>query len=299
MFKFLKVAIAVIGLWIALPFFAVLHPLAGIALAALILAVCVIALFKPLPQMGLSSRAIIFTILFLVALPGLALTSVSLKDQTDWAGLKASDPDAYLAKLEDHDYKKYLAELKVMKPETFEALRQEAVAVRKQAAEEAKQKEAQRLAQVQAETKEQESKEDTRKAKLVAKTKRMTDSIAAAMRQHYKIEPQPLLPNTPFCREDGYCTLVAGNFDIRVYGAGIAEIPTTTQSTHANYREICAAVFSAISGSNLDFSAEAVNGAFLKASQVGSFKYELAGTQISIRPDSNGVMGCRFFKYGN
>ncbi|MCV6602715.1 MAG: hypothetical protein OIF54_14345, partial [Cohaesibacter sp.] len=144
------------------------------------------------------------------------------------------------------------------------------------------------------------AKEDARVAKLAAKLQRMTDSIISAFHQYYNFEAQPLTPGKPFCRE-GFldCHIVAETFNIRIYGAGIVDVPTTTQSSHAHYREICAAVFSAISGSSLDFSAEAINGAYLKASQAGSFKHDLAGTQITIRPDSNGVMGCRFFKYGN
>lgn len=303
MLKFLKVTTAVIGLWIALPFSAVLHPVAGIAFAALILAACVIALFKPLPQIGLSGRAIIFTILFLVALPGLALTSVSLKDQTDWAGLKASDPDAYLAKLEDHDYKKYLAELKVMKPEAFEALRQEAVAARQQASEEAKQREAQRQAQkqtqVQAEAKEQQSEEDARKTKLAAKTKRMTDSIVSALRQHYRIEPQPLFPGSPLCRDDGYCDFNANSIRIQVYGAGLAVVETTDQVSRTDYIEMCSVVFAGISGANVNFAGETIGMAYGRALNAGSFKQDVSGVQIKIAPDLGNQLGCRFFKYGN
>ncbi|MCV6575542.1 MAG: hypothetical protein OIF58_07385 [Cohaesibacter sp.] len=145
-----------------------------------------------------------------------------------------------------------------------------------------------------------QAKEDARIAKMAAKLQRMTDSIISAFRQYYNFEAQPLIPGKPFCRE-GFldCHIVAETFNIRIYGAGIVDVPTTTQSSHAHYREICAAVFSAISGSSLDFSAEAINGAYLKASQAGSFKHDLADTQITIRPDSNGLMGCRFFKYGN
>jgi hypothetical protein len=144
-------------------------------------------------------------------------------------------------------------------------------------------------------------KQDAHNAKLAGKTQRMTDSIISALRRYYNFEAQPLIPGKPFCRKGGIpsCNLVAETFDIRVYGAGIVEIPTTTQSSHANYREMCAAVFSAISGSNLDFAAEAIEGAFLKASQTGSFKHDVANTQITISQGSSGVLECRFFKYGD
>lgn len=157
--------------------------------------------------------------------------------------------------------------------------------------------EAERLA---AETAAQ-SAEDQRRAKMAAKTQRMTESIISALRQYYNFEAQPLLPNKPFCRKGGIpsCTIVAEMFDIRVKGAGIVEILTTTQSSHANYREMCSAVFSAISGSNLDFAAEAVAGAFLRAAQTGSFEHKVANTQITINQDSSGVLGCSFFKYGD
>ena len=143
-------------------------------------------------------------------------------------------------------------------------------------------------------------KEDPHKAKLAVKVRRMTDRIVSMLRQHYDIEPKPLLPNRPFCREGSLnCNMEAGPFSIQVYGAGIVKILTTPKSSHANYREMCTVVFSAISGSDLYFAEEAIAGAFTRAAQMGSFEHKVADTQITVKPGGYGVLGCSFFKYGD
>ncbi|HAW22105.1 hypothetical protein [Parvibaculum sp.] len=141
--------------------------------------------------------------------------------------------------------------------------------------------------------------ETERKARLASKTKRMAESIAATLREHYKIEPEPLIPDMALCRDDGYCDFMAGDFQLQVYGAGIAEVLTSTQFPHRDYRKMCVAVFSAISGSNIDLSAELIEGAFVKASQSGPIQSKVANTQIEIEPSWDGLLACSFFKYGN
>lgn len=179
-------------------------------------------------------------------------------------------------------------------------------AAKKRAAEETRLKEEQAKHQADAAAKvkaqqaaAEQAHKDAETAKRAAKTQRMTDSIVATIRRHYKYEAQPSLPNKPFCREDGYCTLVVGDFRMQVWGKGIVDIETTTQSPHSRYREMCSAVFSAISGSNLDFAAEVIEGAFANAGQNGSFKHNISGTEIAIRRDGIGVLACSFFKYGS
>jgi len=153
--------------------------------------------------------------------------------------------------------------------------------------------EAERLA---AETAAQ-SAEDQRRAEMAAKTNAMTDAVFDVMRTQYNMEPTANSFDGQFCRDDGYCDFNIGTFRVQIYGAGIAEVETTSQAPHSTYREVCSAVLSALSGANLDFSAELVEQAFRTASEQGQVRTDFQGVQITIRPSSSSIHGCRFFKY--
>ena len=130
-----------------------------------------------------------------------------------------------------------------------------------------------------------------------AKTIGMAEAVFSVMRRHYNMAPVATLGNDQPCREDGYCDFRMGSFRVQVSGAGLATIETTSQAQHSSYREACSAVFSALSGADLDFSAGLIEQAFLAASQQGSVKTDVQGVQISIRPSADKIYGCRFFKY--
>jgi len=48
---------------------------------------------------------------------------------------------------------------------------------------------------------------------------------------------------------------------------------------------MCATMFSGLAGSNITFAQEAIEGAFIQASQTGSFNQDLNSVQIDISPD--------------
>ena len=130
-----------------------------------------------------------------------------------------------------------------------------------------------------------------------AKTIAMAEAVFAVMRRHYNMEPVATLGNAQPCREDGSCDFRLGSFRVQIYGAGLATVETTAQARHSTYREACSAVFSALSGANLDFAADLIEQAFQTASQQGSVKTDVQGVQITIQPSTDNIYGCRFFKY--
>ena len=126
----------------------------------------------------------------------------------------------------------------------------------------------------------EQAEKDAHQARLAAKTIGMTGKVVEKMSNYYDTTPEGLFGGTNYCREDGYCGLRREPFGISIYGAGLVTLTTSTQVSFSDYIELCAVTFSAISGSSMQFSMEAIGGAFGKASQVGSFKYDLSGIQI-------------------
>jgi len=91
---------------------------------------------------------------------------------------------------------------------------------------------------------------------------------------------------------------MADSFTIQIYGNGIASILTSTQAPHAQYRNMCATMFSRLAQSDITFAQEIMEAAFVHAFQTGSFKQDLNSVQIDISPDLNNILACEFFKYG-
>lgn len=136
-----------------------------------------------------------------------------------------------------------------------------------------------------------------RKAKLTAKTVSMANLIVKRIRSHYGKEPESNSLNNAFCREDGYCDFYISPFRVQVYGAGIAEVTPSNQAPHIDYLEACGVVFAALTNSEARFAGEAIGEAFRNASLNGSFRSDLYGLKVDVKPSSTGTLGCHFFKY--
>lgn len=111
----------ILGLLIAGMIVTAVSPQAGMAVAAALVIAPIIALFKPIPSVGLNHRGFSAAVLFFVGLP-IALGVMGMNEQSSkLAALKQSDPAAYLAELKTTDQTKYLAELAVIDPERHKA----------------------------------------------------------------------------------------------------------------------------------------------------------------------------------
>lgn len=118
---FLKGGGIILGLLIAGMIVAAVSPQAGMVVAAALVIAPIIALFKPIPFVGLNHRGFSAVVLFFVGLP-MTLGVVGMNEQSSkLAALRQSDPAAYLAELKTTDQTKYLAELAVIDPERHKA----------------------------------------------------------------------------------------------------------------------------------------------------------------------------------
>lgn len=154
---FFKGVAIIFGLLVVAVIATAVSPQTGMAVSAAFLLVPIVALFRPLPQIGLGHRGFSAAVAFFVGLPT-ALAVVGMNEQTArLAELKQSDPAAYLAELKTTDQSKYLAELAEIDPERHQAELTRIAAeegehlTAAQAAEEAKRAEAEALAQEQRE----------------------------------------------------------------------------------------------------------------------------------------------------
>lgn len=135
------------------------------------------------------------------------------------------------------------------------------------------------------------SVEEQRRAEMVAKTASMTESVVATVRSHYGVEAQPLIPNRPLCREDGYCDFNAGVFRIQVFGAGLAVVEPTDQASTTDYIEMCSVVFAAISGSEINYAGEVVGLIYGAALNAGSAERDFNGVEVRVSPALGGTLG--------
>ena len=141
------------------------------------------------------------------------------------------------------------------------------------------------------------AKENARKARLAKKTQHMTDGIVARARSHLSVEPEPLIPSQPLCRQNGYCDFSIGLFRVQVYGAGLATVETTNQASRTDYLEMCAVVFSGISGADMQYAVETVGIAYGAALTAGRFERDFSGVEVKVSPSLGDDLQCRFFKY--
>lgn len=141
------------------------------------------------------------------------------------------------------------------------------------------------------------TEEEARQARLAAKTTAMAEQIAALVPSYYGIEATPLIPNTPLCRDDGYCDFNVGVFRVQVYGAGLVVVEATNRASMTDYVELCAVAFAAISGSEMSYAVEAVGLVYGAALSAGSAERDFSGVEVRFTPDLGGDLGCRLFKY--
>ena len=188
--------------------------------------------------------------------------------------------------------------LEVAETDALQIAEQEASKKLALEAEKAQRENVERLEREAIKLAEKNAAEKERKARMAAKTVGLANDIATLFKEQYDETPDTIYKNQQLCRADGYCDFNLKGFRVTTWGIGLVDVETTSRRAHSEYREICSAVFSAISGAALDFSAEFVEAAFVKASRQGPMRGDMQGVQIKIGPGLSGdILGCQFLKY--
>lgn len=128
--SFLKGALQIAGLMLAFYFVCIASLEMGLLLFLLVTLTCLVAIINPLPKLLLPTRRFTLSTLLIFATFGLSVISsaVSVRLQEEeltrentLATLKASDPEAYLAELEQgNDRPRWFRELKELAPERYD-----------------------------------------------------------------------------------------------------------------------------------------------------------------------------------
>ena len=152
--SFIKSVLIILGLMFGSLIISVISPHLGLYLGLALLIVPLFALIKPLPQIGLGHRGFSFSVAFFV---GIMATMVGYStlysvDLEAMSALKAENPKAYLAKLEEKDRDIWLTELEEIDPERHALVMKEereriATEEARRAEEDAKQAEIARIAE--------------------------------------------------------------------------------------------------------------------------------------------------------
>lgn len=120
------------------------------------------------------------------------------------------------------------------------------------------------------------------------------DAITGPIERATGLKIEPSIPGKP-CGDDGkFCDVMAGEIIIQV--SGIVELLITPQVAPSTYRKACAGAFEGLSGSAPEFADEIIADAFAIAATQGEFERDIAGVGITVRPDSSGILGCRFLR---
>ncbi|HDZ53555.1 hypothetical protein LCGC14_0045100 [marine sediment metagenome] len=117
--KFIKSVLIILGLVFGSVIVSVISPHLGFYLGLALLIVPLIALIKPLPQIGLGHRGFSFSVAFFVGIMAtmIGYSTMQSVDLEAMSALKAADPEAYLAELEKKDRDIWLTELEEIDPE--------------------------------------------------------------------------------------------------------------------------------------------------------------------------------------
>lgn len=118
---FLKGVVIIFALLVIGAIAVSISPQIGIGVAAILFIVPLVALFKPIPKIGMGHRGFSAAILFFVSLPIILMVVGVNQQSSKLAALKQSDPTAYLVELKRTDQTKYLAELAVIDPKRHKA----------------------------------------------------------------------------------------------------------------------------------------------------------------------------------
>lgn len=122
----------IVGLLFAVIVISAIMPAAGAIAGLGLLVIPLIAVFKPIPSIGLSRKGFCISLALLVGLPASLLSWVYVGDLSRLSELKVSNPTAYLSEIKKTDKAKWLDELSTLDPEQHvlevaKAVEQEAV----------------------------------------------------------------------------------------------------------------------------------------------------------------------------
>jgi hypothetical protein len=126
------------------------------------------------------------------------------------------------------------------------------------------------------------------------------EALLITLKKHYRVNGSNSdydveLNMNDICWNDKSCQIYADTVQIQAIHHSV-EALTSSRVTPQYYQEVCSAILISLTGANKQLVEQQIPQYFNHASQNGRTKWEALGVEITISPDSSGLLGCSFYK---
>ena len=126
------------------------------------------------------------------------------------------------------------------------------------------------------------------------------EAVITSLKKHYNIDAgnndyEAGLDMETMCWNDRACQVFAKTVQIQATHRSV-EALTSSRVTPQYYQEVCSAIMIALTGANKALIEQQIPQFFNYASQNGRSKWEMLGIEITVSPDSSGLLSCDFYK---
>ncbi len=123
--------------------------------------------------------------------------------------------------------------------------------------------------------------------------------VIKILKEHYNIIATDFngakLNKFKICSNENFCEVFANKIQIQAISKKV-EALTTSQVSPKQYQQVCSAIMIALTGANSELVEQSMQQYFNYASQNGATKWNHLGIEVKIIPNSNGLLGCEFYK---
>ncbi|NYT46807.1 MAG: hypothetical protein H0A75_03360 [Candidatus Methanofishera endochildressiae] len=126
------------------------------------------------------------------------------------------------------------------------------------------------------------------------------EAVIITLKKHYGVSAsssdyETELDMSGICWNDRSCQIYASSVQIQAIHHSVLAL-TSSRVTPQYYQEICSAIFISLTGANKQLIEQQIPQYFNYASKNGRARWEALGVEITISPDSRGLLGCSFYK---
>ena len=97
------------------------------------------------------------------------------------------------------------------------------------------------------------------------------------------------------CLNERFCEVYADKVQIQAISKKI-QVLTSSRVTTLYYQQVCSATMIALTGANKKLIEQSMPQYFDYVSNNGSSRWKVLGIELTITPDSQGLLGCSFYK---
>lgn len=142
-------------------------------------------------------------------------------------------------------------------------------------------------------------KNSTDKQEIVSVANTNIKRVIKSLKENYNIEATDFnnekLNKFKMCWNERSCQIYADTVQIQAIHHSV-EALTSSMVTPQYYQKVCSAIFIALTGANKQLVEQQISVFFNHASKKGRARWEALGVEITISPDSSGILGCSFYK---